>query len=172
MFDFSLFSRQVNDLRGQVDALAEKIEKKQAHLKFLRTAPPPKSDLKAAINVVLDARAASAKDLIENSLAQWQERPLALQDGDRIAKNVHILNAVVPGVAPTPFSLECSLLAVIGPQIKEGIGKLVDSLDWPQAGPPLKERQALIEAGEEEVAEMQEQLEVMRQQAAAAGLLV
>lgn len=172
MFDFNIFSKQVSDLRGQVNKIEEQIKEKKAEIHFLRTSPPPKSDLKNAIYGVFEVRADAAKTLIEESLEQWKDRALALGDEVRVAKGMHILNAQKPGVAPTPFSLECALHAIIGPQIKEGVARLIDELDWPAAGPALKERKALIAKAEGELEKLEAQLEEMRQSAASSGLLV
>lgn len=175
MFDMSFFksfNKQVGDLRSQVDQLTKAIADKQGEINYLRTAPAPKSDVLAALGTVFDARAESARAMITKSMEQWHKRPLALADGTQIGQRLHVLNAAAPGYAPTSFSMECALLAVIGQQIEAGVSKMIDEMPWPACGPAIAARPAMIEKAERELDELTKQLDELRRQTADAGLLI
>lgn len=172
MFDFNIFSKQVGDLRGQVDKLTTEISQKEAELKRLRTAPPPKSDVLDALRVIFSARAESAKRVIYRSFEQWQEKPLQLSDAAFVVPRMHVLNAVEPNMAPTTFTLECALLAVLGPAIEQGARKLLDEMDWPTPGPSINDRPKLIAKAETELERLTDTLADIRRQASDAGILI
>lgn len=172
MFDtsfFSGFNKQLGDLRKQVSRLTDAIAAKEAEIAHLRTSPPPKEDIIDAMSVVFAARAESARMMIEKSLQEWHRRPLALADGAAIAK-MRVINAVEPDRAPTPFTLECGLLAVIGDQLEIGARRLIDDMEWPEAGPPIEQRPAMIASAERELDVLKQQLATLREQAADAGV--
>lgn len=174
MFDtsfFSGFNRQVADLRRQVSKLSDAVAAKESEIAYLRTAPAPRSDFVEAMALVFAARAESARVMIEKSLQEWHRRPLSLADGGAIAK-MRVMNAVEPGVAPTPFTLECGLLALIGDQIEAGARRLVEAMEWPEAGPPIGDRPAMISQAEKELATLKNQLQTLREQAAEAGVIL
>lgn len=172
MFDFNIFSKQIGDLRGQVNQLTEQIDAKQRELDHLRNSPPPKSDVEEAMKFIFGVRADAAANQIRNSFMQWQARPMSLNDPERVAGHFHVLNAVSPGVAPTPITLEHALLALLGPELEKGAVRILNRMKWPDAGPPIAERPALIEKAEQELIQLNETLETIRKQAANAGLLI
>lgn len=174
MFDnsfFSGFNRQISDLRGHVAKLTKAIATKEEEIAHLRTSPPPKEDVLEAIGVVFAARAESARLMIEKSIQGWHRRPLSLADGASIAK-MRVINAVEPDRSPTPFTLECALLALIGDQLEAGAHRLVADMDWPTPGPAIAARPALIETAERDLATLNNQLADLREKAAAAGVIL
>lgn len=171
MFSFDTFTRQLGDLRSQIEKITDAIADREAQIKFLQTSPPPKEDVLAACELVFAARAESAVMQIEKAIAEWHRRPLALADGSAIAA-MRLVNAVNPGNAPTPFTLECSLFALIGEPLRAGVRKLIDGMDWPTPGPAIADRPALIAAAEKDLADLRRQLADMREKAADAGVIL
>ncbi len=173
MFDtlFSGFSKQLNDLRGQVSRLVAAIASKEAEITHLRTSPPPKADILDALGVVGAARGESARLLFEKSLQETQRRPLSLLDPGSLAK-IRILTAAEPGTSPGFFGLECWLWAVFGAHLEAGVRRLIEDAPWPEAGPPVAERPAMIAKAEKELIGLKAQLESLREQAAAAGIIL
>ncbi|MBI2278303.1 MAG: hypothetical protein HYU74_13210 [Dechloromonas sp.] len=172
MFDFRIFSKQIGDLRGQVNQLTEQIDAKQRELDHLRNSPPPKSDVLEAMQFIFQVRADAAAKHICASFAQWQSRPMSLTDPERVAGHFHVMNAVSQGSAPTPTTLEHALLALLGQELEKGAARILNRMNWPEAGPPIADRPALIERAEQELIQLNETLETIRKQAATAGLLI
>lgn len=174
MFDvkfFNEFTGQIGNLRKQVDKLTEAIAAKEAAIVHLKTSPPPKEDVLAAVNMVFAARAESARMMLEKSIGEWHRRPLALADGAAIAK-MRLLNAVEPDRAPTPFTLECGLLAMIGEPIMAGARRLINEMEWPAPGPAIADRPALIAAAEKDLVNLKSQLADLREKASDAGVIL
>lgn len=171
LFDFSGFGRQVADLKNTVADLDAKITDTNAEITRLRTAPPSRDDVKVAVDLAIGARALQGHKLISAGLRPLANKPMRLADPDGVGQ-IAILGASSPGAEPTAFTLESCITALLGDQIKAAVNKLVDGLEWPDAGPPVAERRALIEKAEHRLAQLTAERETMRRQAADAGLLI
>lgn len=172
LFDFSGFGRQVADLKNTVADLDAKIAAILSEIDRLRTAPPSRDDLKEALDLAIGARALQGHKLIAAGLHPLANKPMRLAEPGGIGQ-IAILGACGPGAEPTAFSLESCITALLGDQIKGAVSKMIDGMEWPaDAGPPVAERQALIEKAEHRLAQLTAERETMRRQAADAGLLI
>lgn len=172
----SIFSRvkaAISGLKADLATVEKSISAEQAELERLRTSPPPLADVQQLLADVVTERAAKGRALLAQSIGFLQRHPLKVAvDRSGIDQRVAILTAHKPDQAPSVQSLELALCALLEGSVQAGLAKIIATIEWPEAGPPLADRQKLIEAAERRLAKATEAREELRRSAAAAGVLI
>lgn len=172
MFDFLSFNKQVTNVRNQKDGLVNQIKNKRAEIDALRSSPPPKADVVDLLcgdeHGVVDRGAANYDAAWEFNILRLCRHPL---NPERV-HGIGIFTAAPPNAAPSIASIEAVLLALFRDEVKAALRKRIEAMPWPNAGPSIKERPALIEKAEYALAALEKDLVELQRQAAEAGVLI
>lgn len=171
MFDFLSFNKQVASVRSQKDGLINQVKNKRAEIDALRNSPPPKADVVSLLcgdGGVVDRLAANFDAAWEFNIHRLCRHPL---NPERV-NGVGIFTAAPPNAAPSITSIEAVLLALFCDEVKAALRKRIEAMPWPNAGPSIKERPALIEKAEHALAALEKDLVELQRQAAEAGVLI
>ena len=154
-------------VRSTVSDLAAQIRAAQARIEHLKKSPPPRSDVVAYFEKLVDEKASEYDKAMEFTVQRLSDDPLRMAANDGIG----ILTAVRVG-APASFqSVEIAILAMFADYIKAAVRKRIEATPWPgEPGQPVADRPALIAKAEAELKELEAQLDNLRNEAAAAGI--
>ena len=133
------------DLNAQHKGLTEKIEKLRERRNFLMTAPLPKSDHLAFAGRVFDAKAAEYTEQLTRQIGRDNYL------GPITRANNPWLPVLGAGSPNPKLPSEEAIIALLGPVLREGLARVIESMPWPECGPPLVERQAELGRIEEEL---------------------
>ncbi|HAF45928.1 MAG TPA: hypothetical protein DCK83_13635 [Gallionellaceae bacterium] len=167
MFDFLSFKKSVQAVQAHVGEVTANVAKKKQELEFLRTAPMSKPDLIEHFAGLIDKRAADYDVALQFAVNRVACRPL----NAGVVDGVKIICAAPTNVAPSFESIENSMMALFGEEIKTAINKRINALpNDKKSGPRISERPAMIEKAERELAALEKELDALRTQAAQAGI--
>jgi len=154
-------------VRKTVTEIGAQIKAAQARIEHLKKSPPPRSDLIAYFEKLVDEKASEYDKAFEFTTQRLAHDPLRMAANNGIG----IMTAVRVGTPPTFQSLEVAILSIFGADIKTAIRKRLTTMPWPgEPGPPVADRPALIAKAEAELTELEAQLDNLRSEAAAAGI--
>lgn len=171
MFDFLSFNKQVTSVRSQKDGLINQIKNKRAEIDALRNSPPPEADIVSLLcgdGGVVDRLAANFDAAWEFNLLRLCRHPL---NPERV-HGIGIFTAAPPNLAPSIATIEAVLLALFRDEVKAALRKRIEAMPWPDAGPSIKQRPALIEKATRELSALEKDLVELQRQAAEAGVLI
>ncbi len=167
MFDFLGFKKTVSEVRRQVDLLGKRIQEKRDEISHLHAAPLQATDLEALFDKVIDDRSAEYDRAFEFAVSRMSGAPGA---GSRL-NGINVITAGPPGVSPTLYTVESSICALLGAELKASIRHRINNMPQTEkAGPLLKDRPGLIEKAERALAALESDLVDLRGQASEAGI--
>ena len=114
--------------------LLDEIETRKLRLDFLATAPLPRADFAEALCRQVDEQRGAFSRNLKLRTEGLTHKP---DHEFKLNPNTNVLTAFNDG---TPSVDPRALIAVVAEPLKEAIRSAVDEWDWPDAGPPLKER--------------------------------
>lgn len=168
MFDFLSFKKTISDVRHQFDSLVRQSQEKRAEITRLHTAPLHTADLAALFDHHIDVMSANYGAALEHNINLMTGA--ASNQAARL-NGVRVVMAAPPGMAASFNTIEASICALLGAELKTSIRRRINEMSRSEkAGPLLKDRPALIAAAERELAGLESDLADLRRQAAEAGV--
>jgi len=172
MFDFNIIKKSINDLTGALKKTQLEIESKKQRREQLQTLPPCKADVLEMMMGYIDKRAAVYPERFLEGIKYYMRKPLELSKCD---DHGYIAPRVIDATDnPDDFAnvrgAQENMFFLFGDQIKNGLKKAIDAVDWPQSGPPIAERFKEIAELDTAIAELEEKEAEICQQARNAGI--
>ena len=165
--NFSVFKKALSEVRQQHGALVCQMQKKRDEIAHLRTAPLQHADLIDLFDQAIDVKAAEYDAAFSHAVNRMVGDP---GSASRI-NDINVVAAAPSGVAPNFNSIECSVCALLGAELKASIRQRVGQMPQTgKAGPFLRDRPGLIKAAERELAGMEREMTKLRNDAAEAGV--
>jgi len=156
--------------RAELQKLRDEIERRKQRLEYLEAAPPPREDVIDQLLAEVDRFADKFGDhLVAHARQVFSANPLrsvrpslseadtgwpflAHRHGNRSTVHIQLLTSV------------------LAPLLKDAIRRAMADAEWPDAGPPLADRQREIARLEREIADLEAQLATMQQTAEEQGI--
>lgn len=148
----------VTGARQSLQALQARIEELRQEREALQSAPLAKADVLELLDGWLGSAAAGYPAALERALAPIRARGIAARARLQASPQIFCgpLNAPTRDGAPTDWSsLQAALLYVLGDRIRDAMRQAVGAMDWPEAGPPLAQREARLSEIEAELAQLE-----------------
>jgi hypothetical protein len=172
LFNFDVVKRAIADAGAQLKKLRQEREDAMRAREDLQSLPLAKADFQALLDAWVDRQGADFVERLQTGAAYYLRNPMAglPENAKAPAHPMAILTAVKnPQDTATVGGLECNLFFVLAPQIKEGIRRALDEMDFADSGPPRAERLQTIEALDAKIIELDRQEKELVEAAEAAG---
>lgn len=158
----------MSGLTGELSTLGKRRQSVAEKKKYLETAPPPKSDVVAYLCAELDRMAGGYDQALQFTVDRLSGDPLNFSK----VNGIHVFLAAPQGCAPSLQTFEAAIVAIFRDEIKAALRKRIEAMRWPEAGPPVAERPAMIEEAAHELAGLDKDLADFRREAANAGVII
>jgi hypothetical protein len=166
----------VRDLVGSLQSMETEIEAAQREREDLLCAPTCRADVKAFYEQWIDGCRADFQEMLGKQLTTMLRKPDGFSNmKSQVAYNHMAVVSVRPvgGEGPTSRSMDRSLLALLGPQLKPALFKVIDEMPWPAPeGLPLSQRRAKVAALDRKIEQLQADARELRRVAADAGIII
>lgn len=167
MFDFLTIRKSIAALQQRHDQLQLDNQNLERQLSQVQGAPSNKSDIKKIVdNWITNSTSGFAKAVEALVTAECRnDKSCSLQSFGFFS-----LVAEQGGARFDSGQLDGAMCAVFGPQIKQAIHAVIDTMDWPSEGLPREKRLAEIERIQQQILANTNELEGLRTEAHAAGV--
>lgn len=173
MFDFLSLKKAVADLSGAVRSKTEELENLRRERDRIKSAPATKEAVIGLISEQISTRAALYAGRLQTSLQQMGYGTERLIDAGGAAHMVAVLTAREHTTqVPSVYDVEASLCYLLKDQLTAGVASAIKQMQWPDGAEPLEDRAARIVKLDKKITDAEGDLKALREQAAAAGILV
>jgi hypothetical protein len=172
-FNFDVVKRAIGDVGAQLKKLRQEREDAMRAREDLQSLPLAKADFQQLLENWVDRQGSGFAERLETGAVFYLRNPMAdLPANPKSPMHpVRVLTACrSPEDMATPAGLEANLFYVLAPQIKEGIRRALDEMDFSQAGPPRAERVEMIQALDAKIIQLDAQEKELLEAAEAAGV--
>lgn len=173
LFDFARVRQTIQDLADALKKLRAEREELLQKREELEGAPACKADVLALVDAWVDRQGSDFPAKLQNGLSYYLRHGLVSLPEDRKAAThpLSVLTAVRDQNAmATLASLEFSLFFVLRDEIRMGVRRAVEQLDFSNSGPPRAERLETIAAIDARIDELDTQERELIEQAEQSGL--
>jgi hypothetical protein len=174
VFNFDIVKRAIGDVGAQLKKLRAEREDAMRQREDLQSLPLARADYQELLENWIDRQGAGFKERLQTATTYYLRNPMAAALPENPKAPVHPLAILTAcknsGDMATIGGLECNLFYVLAPQIKEGIRRALDEMDFADAGPPRAERLQMIEALDAKIIACDEQEKELVEAAEASGL--
>lgn len=141
-FDFFQLKKSIQDFGDQVKKQRAAIEQLQRKREDMACAPAAKSDVKAIFDAWISGCVEEYEENLTRQIAPVLRKPHNYQDPKSHSAMQLAVLAVQPGVGSpaSARSIDRALMALLGPQLRTELFKLIDAMEWPDEGLPMAER--------------------------------
>lgn len=141
------------EVRGTIRPERDDLEKSQARLSFLETAPACRSDVEAAFDEYDSAARAEYESRMTVHISAVAD---AGTFNSTIARATCLqpVSPVVHQIAAQHRDLSIVLVGLFGDQVRAARAKLLDAYDWSRSGPPMAERAGEVERLKKNIAKL------------------
>lgn len=168
MFNFlPSIKKSIAELTTGVGSLKKEIETKKRQRENLLHAPIPRKELADGLCAMIDKQAAIYPQRLAQALAGLASKPMY----DYESSMLDIIGTIGGG-SRTDVIPKQNFAWFCGDQMKQRLRDAVTVMDWPddKVGPPRAERIKAIEKLDAEIADLQERLKAIMDEAHSAGI--
>jgi len=170
IFDFSSIKRSVRNFEQKLDEISKEILELKSKRERILSAPANKDDVKVMLKNWVHASGEGYRQSLRTTLSEFVRNPRNMSPR-RLSDLVCVSGAAQPGAdSLRPQDVDQALCAIFGPQLINALCEQVEAMEWPEQGLPLTLRTAEADKIFERIAQLEQEYEVLTNEAAEAGI--
>lgn len=174
ILDLLGLKRQVEGIAGEVHGLRREIEALRRQRENVANAPVPREDIKAALRSWVAGRVSLYEKQLGITLSGLIRNPAAVMRGDYheltlTGSSFHRAGGLNPNGQGSTDAAFCALL---GESVVPAIERVIDAMEWPEAGLPMAARTKKLAELDATIAQRVAQEAELTSTARAAGILI